>query len=135
MLTYRSLSVLYPDQDMLIQSPKPQTLYELVKQGTNLVFPLKRSAVSPLRRQLIRSPTFDLARSVTDEIPDDNALGYLPVISAKDERPLRFAEEYSWIKYGEVEQTRMEVSFTSFISTRFSFLDEFGYAGREQEQG
>ena len=47
---------------------------------------------------------------MTDEIPDDNALGYLPIISAKGERPVRYATEYEWIKYGEVEITRMEVS-------------------------
>jgi hypothetical protein len=52
---------------------------------------------------------------VTSEIPDDNALGYLPIVSAKDERPIRFAEEYSWITYGEVEQTRMEVSILAFL--------------------
>lgn len=47
---------------------------------------------------------------MTDEIPDDNALGYLPIISPKGERPIRYATEYEWIKYRDVEITRMEVS-------------------------
>ncbi|CED83432.1 Long-chain acyl-CoA synthetases (AMP-forming) [Phaffia rhodozyma] len=69
---------LYPDQSVLIQKPKPQTLYEVTKQ-------------------------------VTDEIPFDNGLGYIPITSPRGQLPVTYADKLEWISYGEVEKARMEV--------------------------
>jgi hypothetical protein len=55
MLTHPSFPVLFPDQSALIQAPKPQTLYELVKQGTWSYF-LAPSALYSCQRQLMRLP-------------------------------------------------------------------------------
>lgn len=46
---------------------------------------------------------------MTDEIPNEPALAYLPTVSPPGVKPALYADSYQTITYGELEQARMEV--------------------------
>ena len=108
-------NTIFSDASELTASPKPQTLFELVRQGAPFAsFPLP-SIISPLALSPLMFSMLTLSRlppsfsEVTDEIPNDPALAYLPTISPPGVKPALYADSYQTITYGELEQARMEV--------------------------